>query len=59
MRHVDGFVHSIAFADYAGEPRPFHETAKRAFLRAVDISCFSLMAVSNAFKDLLDRTPRW
>ncbi len=24
---LDGFLHSIAFADYAGEPRPFHETA--------------------------------
>jgi enoyl-[acyl-carrier protein] reductase I len=50
---VDGFVHSIAFADYADEPRPFHETAKREFLRAFDISCFSLVAVSNALKDLL------
>ena len=49
----DGFVHSIAFADYAGEPQPFHETAKRDFLRAFDISCFSLVAVSNALKDLL------
>lgn len=49
----DGFLHSIAFADYVGEPRPFHETAKREFLRAFDISCFSLVAVSNALKDLL------
>jgi enoyl-[acyl-carrier protein] reductase I len=49
----DGFLHSIAFADYAGEPRPFHETAKRDFLRAFDISCFSLVAVSNALKKLL------
>jgi len=48
-----GFVHSIAFADYAGEPRPFHETAKRDFLRAFDISCYSLVAVSNALKGLL------
>jgi enoyl-[acyl-carrier protein] reductase I len=48
-----GLVHSIAFADYAGEPRPFHETPKRDFLRAFDISCFSLVAVSNALKNLL------
>jgi enoyl-[acyl-carrier protein] reductase I len=48
-----GLVHSIAFADYAGEPRPFHETAKRDFLRAFDISCFSLVAVSNSMKQLL------
>jgi len=50
---LDGFVHSIAFADYADEPRPFHETTKRDFLRAFDISCFSLTTVSNALKDLL------
>src|SRR3954471_15039918 len=50
---LDGFVHSIAFADYAGEPRPFHATPKRVFLRAFDISCFSLVAVSNALRDLL------
>ncbi len=50
---LDGFLHSIAFADYAGEPRPFHETGKHEFLRALDISCFSLVAVSNALKNLL------
>ncbi len=52
---LDGFVHSIAFADYVGEPQPFHATAKRDFLRAFDISCFSLVAVSNALKDLFAR----
>lgn len=50
-----GLVHSIAFADYGGEVKPFHETPKREFLRAVDISCYSLIAVSNALKDLLVR----
>ncbi len=50
---LDGFLHSIAFADYAGEPRPFHETAKQDFLRAFDISCYSLVAVSNSLKSLL------
>ena len=34
--------------------KPFHETPKRAFLRAIDISCYSLMALSNALKDLLE-----
>ena len=48
-----GLVHSIAFADYSGGMKPFHETPKRAFLQAVDISCYSLIAISNAFKDLL------
>jgi len=51
---IDGLVHSIAFADYEGGPKPFHATSKSQFLRAVDISCFSLMAVSNALKDLFD-----
>ncbi len=49
----DGLVHSLAFADYSEGPRPFHETAKKAFLQAVDISCYSLIALSNALKDLL------
>jgi enoyl-[acyl-carrier protein] reductase I len=49
-----GIVHSIAFADYEDGLKPFHETTKRAFLRAFDISCFSLVAVSNAVKDLLE-----
>jgi enoyl-[acyl-carrier protein] reductase I len=50
---LHGVVHSIAFADYEGGVKPFHETSKRAFLRAFDISCFSLVAVSNALKQLL------
>ena len=49
-----GLVHSIAFADYGDGPRPFHETSKAAFLRSVDVSCYSLIALANAFKDLLD-----
>jgi enoyl-[acyl-carrier protein] reductase I len=49
-----GLVHSIAFADYSDGIKPFHETPKKAFLQAVDISCFSLTAISNAMRDLLD-----
>ncbi len=48
-----GLVHSIAFADYEDGVKPFHETSKRSFLRAFDISCFSLVTVSNALKKLL------
>src|SRR5690606_23378295 len=51
---VAGIVHSIAFADYSAGWLPFHETPRAAFLQAVDISCFSLIALSNAFRDLLD-----
>jgi enoyl-[acyl-carrier protein] reductase I len=46
-----GVVHSIAFADYEGTAKPFHETSKSQFLRAVDISCFSFIAIANALKD--------
>lgn len=52
---LHGIVHSIAFADYSAGWLPFHETPRTAFVQAVDISCFSLIAVSNAFKDLLDK----
>src|SRR6478672_1318258 len=49
-----GLLHSIAFAEYEGGMKPFHETPKRAFLRAIDISCYSLIAVCNAIKELLE-----
>ena len=51
---LHGVVHSIAFADYSDGWLPFHETPRAAFLQAVDVSCFSLVAVSNALRDLLD-----
>ena len=51
---IHGVVHSIAFAEYEDGVKPFHETSKREFLRAIDISCFSLMAISRAFQDLLE-----
>ncbi len=50
---LDGLVHSIAFADYSGGMRPFHETGKSQFLRTMDISCFSFMAIANQFRELL------
>lgn len=51
---LQGLVHSIAFADYSAGWAPFHETPRAAFLQAVDISCFSLTAVSKALAKLLD-----
>ena len=51
---LHGIVHSIAFADYSAGWQPFHATPRAAFLQAVDVSCFSLMAMSNAFKEVLD-----
>jgi len=52
----DGLVHSIAFADYGGGMKPFHETPRAAFLQALDISCFSLIAVCRELADLLSKT---
>lgn len=57
QRHasLDGLVHSIAFADYEDSPRPFHETSKTAFLRSIDVSCYSLIALARAFQYMLAR----
>lgn len=51
---LHGIVHSVAFADYSAGWLPFHETPRAAFLQAIDISCFSLMAVSRAFQKQLN-----
>ena len=50
-----GMVHSLAFADYSRGMLPFHETGQKEFLQAVNISCFSLTALSHAFRDMLAR----
>lgn len=51
---LHGLVHSVAYANYSQGMRPFHATPKKDFLQAMDISCFSLMAISNHFQGLLD-----
>jgi enoyl-[acyl-carrier protein] reductase I len=51
---IHGIVHSIAFANYADGFKPFHETNKKDFLQAIDISCFSLISICKQFKELLD-----
>ncbi|MCX7048292.1 MAG: SDR family oxidoreductase [Candidatus Sumerlaeota bacterium] len=50
---IHGLVHSIAFANYSEGMKSFHETPRQDFLQAVNISCFSLIAIANAFKGLL------
>lgn len=55
-RQIYGIVHSIAFANYSEGLKPFHETKKKDFLQAVDISCYSLIRISDAFKDILDKS---
>ena len=52
---INGLVHSIAFADFENFSGKFHEVRREDFLRCVSISCYSLTAIANAFKDILDR----
>src|SRR5262249_44554223 len=51
---IHGFVHSIAFANYLDGPRPFHQTARRDFLQAMQISCHSLVEFSTTLRPRLD-----
>ena len=50
---IDGLVHSVAFARYSSGAQPFHSILRDDFLQAIDISCFSLIAIVNSFKSLL------
>jgi enoyl-[acyl-carrier protein] reductase I len=52
---LHGIVHSVAFADYGSFSGRFHEVGRRDFLQCVSVSCYSLIAIANAFKDTLDR----
>ena len=51
---IHGLFHSIAFADYSAGWQPFHKTPREAFLQAIDVSCFSLVALSNALSETID-----
>jgi len=51
---LHGLVHSIAFANYSDGMKPFHETGKKDFLQAIDITCYSLINLAKVFKGLLD-----
>ncbi len=51
--HLDGIVHSIAFANYSQGMQPFEKTVKQDFLQAVDISCFSLLNIVNQLERML------
>lgn len=48
---LHGMVHSIAFANYEEGMQPFHKTRRQDFLEAVDVSCFSLVALSEALSE--------
>lgn len=51
---IHGLIHSIAFADYENFSGKFHEVSRTDFLRCVSISCYSFIALANAFKEIFD-----
>ena len=55
FKTLHGLVHSIAFANYSKGWKPFHETPRKDFLQSIDISCYSLIELSNKLKSLLDK----
>lgn len=50
---LNGFLHSIAFANYSEGIKPFHETKLEDYLQASNISCFSLVSLSNSLKKVM------
>lgn len=51
--HLNGFLHSIAFANFSDGPVTFHETKLEDYLQACHVSSFSLVQLSNELKDVL------
>lgn len=51
---LDGMLHSIAFANYSEGVKPFHDTLWKDFNEAYHISCFSLMSLSGALKNVFN-----
>lgn len=52
---IHGIVHSIAFANYDTFTGKFHEVKRRDFLQCVSVSCYSLIGIANAFREMLDK----
>ena len=52
---IHGIVHSIAFASFETFSGKFHEVSRKDFLQCVSVSCYSVVAVANAFKGFLDQ----
>lgn len=52
---LDFLVHGVAFADRADLERPFVETSRDGFLKALDISVYSLVSLSRRAAPLMTR----
>ncbi|HEY6466162.1 MAG TPA: enoyl-ACP reductase [Candidatus Acidoferrales bacterium] len=50
---LDALVHSIAFANHEDLNRPFVQTSREGFQLALDVSAYSLVAVSKALSPLM------
>ena len=48
---LHGVVHSIAFANYSEEFKPFHETKRADFLQAMAVSAFSLVEIARSLPE--------
>jgi enoyl-[acyl-carrier protein] reductase I len=53
---IDGFLHSIAFANFSTGPKAFYEVEKKDYLQAAHISSFSFAQMSGALKDVFNET---
>jgi enoyl-[acyl-carrier protein] reductase I len=51
---IDVLVHSIAFAGRDELNKPFHETTREGFKTALEISVFSLVALTHAFLPIMN-----
>ena len=45
---IDSLIHAIAFADPIHFNQPFSQTGREGFANALDVSCYSLIALSRA-----------
>jgi len=52
---LDFLVHGVAFADREDLARPFSETSREGFGRAMDISVYSLLSLTRRAAPLMDR----
>ncbi len=53
-QQVYGLVHSVAFANYSEGIKAFHETVRRDFLEAMDISCYSFIRLAGLLLPYMD-----
>ncbi len=51
---IYGIVHSVAFANFSEGIKPFHQTVRKDFLQAVNISCFSFIDIAGLFLPFMD-----